>query len=172
MPKSRVKPTVPAPSRPRMPKGYSIPAAQTDNDYLPWSWAEQRLERARNYWLATMRPDGRPHLMPVWGVWVSGALYFGTDRGSRKARNLLHNPALAAHVDIEDDAVILEGVAREVSDRTTLAAVDRAYLKKYKMKLTDAPGDSFFCELRPKVVFAWSEKEFGTKATRFYSDVK
>lgn len=41
------------------------------------------------------------------------------------------------------------------------------------MKLTDAPGQPFFCELRPAVVFAWSEKDFGKKATRFsYSDVK
>ena len=48
---------------------------------------------------------------------------------------------------------------------------NRAYFKKYKMKLTDAPGDSIFCELRPAVVFAWSEKEFGKRATR-YSLVK
>ncbi len=162
----------PAPSRPRMPKGYGIPPAKTEKDYFPWSWAEQRLERARNYWLATTRPDGRPHLMPVWGVWVEGALYFSTDRGSRKARNLRRNPNLAVHVDIEDDAVILEGVFRDVTHQPGLAAVDRAYLKKYGMKLTDAPGTPFFCELRPTVVFAWSEKEFGTKATRFYSDVK
>jgi len=160
-----------APGRPRMPKGYGIPPARSAKDYFPWSWAVERLERARNYWIATTRPDGRPHLMPVWGVWVSGALYFGTDRGSRKARNVAHNPAMAAHVDIEDDAVILEGTAREITDRPTLAAVDRAYMKKYHMKLTDAPGDSFFCELRPKVIFAWSEKEFGKKATR-YSLVK
>jgi nitroimidazol reductase NimA-like FMN-containing flavoprotein (pyridoxamine 5'-phosphate oxidase superfamily) len=151
--------------------GYGIPPARSAKDYLPWSWAQQRLERARNYWIATARPDGRPHLMPVWGVWVSGALYFGTDRGSRKARNVAHNPAMAAHVDIEDDAVILEGLAREVTDKATLAAVDRAYLKKYKMKLTDAPGDSFYCELRPTVIFAWSEKQFAKKATR-YSLVK
>ncbi len=109
--------------------------------------------------------------MPVWGVWVSGALYFGTDRGSRKARNVQHNPAMAVHVDIEDDAVILEGVAREITDKVTLDAVDRAYLKKYRMKLTNAPGVPFFCELRPTVVFAWSEKDFGTRATR-YSLVK
>lgn len=171
MPKSTSKPAL-VPSRPWMPKGYGIPPAKGDRDYFPWRWAEQRLEHAHNYWIATARPDGRPHLMPVWGVWISGALYFGTDRGSRKGRNIAANPAMAAHVDIEDDAVILEGVAREITDQPTLAAVDRAYLKKYKMKLTDAPGDSFFCELRPTVIFAWSEKEFGKKATRFYSEVK
>jgi general stress protein 26 len=170
MPKARSKQEIGtglSVSRPRMPKGYGIPPAKGAKDYEPWSWAEQRLERARNYWIATTRPDGRPHLMPVWGVWVEGALYFGTDRGSRKARNVLNNPAMAVHVDIEDDAVILEGEAREVTDQPTLDAVDRAYLTKYRMKLTDAPGDSCFLELRPKVVFAWSEKDFGKKATRW-----
>ena len=158
--------------RPRMPKGYGIPPAKSAKDYVPWSWAEERLQRARSYWVATTRPDGRPHLMPVWAVWVGGALYFGTDRGSRKGRNVAANPAMAVHVDTEDDAVILEGKACEVTDRPTLEAVDRAYLKKYRMKLTDAPGDSFFLELRPRVVFAWSEQDFGKKATRFYSEVK
>jgi nitroimidazol reductase NimA-like FMN-containing flavoprotein (pyridoxamine 5'-phosphate oxidase superfamily) len=93
----------PAASRPQMPKGYGIPPAKRAADYVTWSWAEERLEKARNYWVATTRPDGRPHLMPVWGVWVEGALYFGTDRGSRKARNLASNRAIAVHAESADD---------------------------------------------------------------------
>ncbi len=59
-----------------------------------WSHAEKRLERARNYWIATARPDGRPHVAPLWGVWVEGGLYFGTGRSSVKGRNLAHSPEL------------------------------------------------------------------------------
>jgi len=153
------------PQRPTMPEGYGIPAAKKASDYLPWSWAEQRLKRARNYWIATTCPDGRPHLMPVWGVWVDGALYFGTDRRSRKARNAIASPAMVAHADIEDDAVIVEGEAREY--KGSGAPIDAAYKKKYKMKLTDAPGEMFLCELRPRVVFAWSEATFAKKATKW-----
>ena len=39
---------------------------------LPWSWAVERLNRSQNFWLATARPDGRPHAMAVWAVWVDG----------------------------------------------------------------------------------------------------
>jgi hypothetical protein len=42
-------------------------------DLLPWSHAVERLEKAINYWVCIMRPDGRPHAVPVWGMWVEGA---------------------------------------------------------------------------------------------------
>ena len=40
---------------------------------LPWAWATERLNRARNYWIATTRSDGRPHSRPVWGIWLNKA---------------------------------------------------------------------------------------------------
>jgi len=66
--------------------GYGVPA--DPDGMLPWSFAEQRLESAHDYWLATVWPDGRPHVMPVWGAWFDGRLWFSTDQTSRKARNL------------------------------------------------------------------------------------
>jgi Pyridoxamine 5'-phosphate oxidase len=62
-------------------------------EYLPFSHAEEQLAEARNYWICTARPDGRPHSIPVWGFWIDRAPYLGTARASRKARNLAHNPA-------------------------------------------------------------------------------
>ena len=35
-----------------------------------------------------MRPDGRPHLMPVIAFWIDGALHIVAGEGTRKARNL------------------------------------------------------------------------------------
>ena len=72
---------------------------------LDWSHAEERLKRARNYWIATTRPDGTPHAVPVWGVWVEGSLYFGTSRRSVKGRNLAHSPGLVVHLESADDVV-------------------------------------------------------------------
>ena len=66
---------------------------------LPWSHAEERLESARNYWVATTRRDGRPHAAPVWGVWVDRHLYFGTARSSVKGRNLAHSRELIVHLE-------------------------------------------------------------------------
>src|SRR4051794_40830493 len=97
----------PLPERPGMPEGYGI--SRESDGLLPWSWAEERLEASHNYWIVTASPDGRPHAMPVWGVWTGGALYFATSRASRKGRNLAANPRLVVHLESGDEAVILEG---------------------------------------------------------------
>ena len=67
---------------------------------LSWDAVEKKIANAHNYWVCTTRPDGRPHTVPVWGVWVDGAVYFGTDRDSRKARNILANPAMVIHLEL------------------------------------------------------------------------
>ena len=53
------------PGRPYAP-GYGIPSGS--KGLLPWGFAEERMAAAQNYWVATVRPDGRPHLTPAWGV--------------------------------------------------------------------------------------------------------
>lgn len=108
-----VSPT-PAVGIPHMPKLYGI---KPRKKYLPWGHADQRLARSRNYWICTVRPDGRPHSIPVWGFWLDGALYFGTGRATRKARNLAANPHLSIHLESGDDVIILEGTAVEISDK-------------------------------------------------------
>ena len=100
MPTERSTSVVPAPSRPHMP-GYGL--AEGPDGLLPWSWAEERLEESHNYWLATVRPDGRPHLMIVWGLWYGGVFYFSTGSDSRKARNLESN----AHCVIGSEQALL-----------------------------------------------------------------
>jgi hypothetical protein len=62
-------------------------------DTTPWLEARERLADADIYWLATVRTDGLPHLVPLLGVWVGGALHFVASRTSRKAKNLAR-PAL------------------------------------------------------------------------------
>jgi hypothetical protein len=54
----------PRASRPYMP-GYGVQGPEGGSGLLPWAWAEERLGRARNYWVTTLWPDGRPHSMPV-----------------------------------------------------------------------------------------------------------
>src|SRR5581483_11367565 len=106
-------PVEPRRSRPLMPEGYGVP--ETEEGLLPWSWAVERLERARNFWFSTTRPDGRPHAMPAWGVWLDGALYFEGSPETRRARNLAANPALVVHLESGDEVVILEGEAQAAS---------------------------------------------------------
>ncbi|MGA9977076.1 MAG: pyridoxamine 5'-phosphate oxidase family protein [Candidatus Sulfotelmatobacter sp.] len=152
---------------PHVPPMYGLKAREK---YLPFSHAETRLAKSRNYWICTARPDGRPHSIPVWGFWIDGALYFGTARDSRKSRNLAHNPAISIHLDSGDDVVILEGTAAEVdpNDKPTFRKLDAASRVKYKMPMTAPPGGvSVVYRVRPHVVLAWTEKDFPNNATRW-----
>ena len=135
---------------------------------LAWSHAEERLERARNYWIATTRPDCGPHAAPVWGVWVEGSLYFGTDRSSVKGRNLAHSPELIVHLESGDDVVILEGEVEEVRDQTSFVAIDAAYRVKYGMGVSDAGDEgAVWYVVRPRKAHAWLENDFLNTATRW-----
>ena len=101
----------PKASRPHMP-GYGILDADKGKGLLPWSWATERLARAHTYWVATARPDGRPHVMPVWGVWLHDALYFSTGNQSRKARNLAENPNCVISFEVGEDQIIWKALPR------------------------------------------------------------
>jgi Pyridoxamine 5'-phosphate oxidase len=158
----------PANSRVGLPQVPAMYGLKPRKKYLPFSHAETRLTKSRNYWICTARPDGRPHSIPVWGFWIDGAVYFGTARSSRKARNLEHNSAVSIHLDSGDDVVILEGKAVEVdlNDKPTFKKLDAASRAKYKMPLMVMP-ESVVYSVRPRVVLAWTEKDFPNNATRW-----
>jgi uncharacterized pyridoxamine 5'-phosphate oxidase family protein len=169
MAKARKKPLAPKSTRPQMP-GYGLP--KTSKGLLPWKWAEQRLDESRQYWIATTRPDGSPHVMVVWALWLDGCLYFSTGSKSRKARNLAQNPRCTMCTQRADEAVILEG---EVDTETRVARIReflRRYAKKYAWDMSDTEGDLVnlkepLFRLRPKIGFGLAEKTFSTSATRW-----
>ena len=69
------KRTEPRATRPTVP-GYDFSATKTG--LLRWKWAAHRLKKSRQYWFATTRPDGAPHLMIIWGVWFEDSFWFST----------------------------------------------------------------------------------------------
>jgi general stress protein 26 len=152
--------------RPHMPN-YGI--ATDGAGMLTWEWVDEQMAKARNYWVCTARPDGRPHAAPVWGVWLDGTLYFGSDRQSRKVRNLMANPAVVVHLESGDDTVIFEGTVEEVTDTSLQTRIAAAYAAKYPPFAPDPdPGpNGINYALRPQTVFAWREHDFPTSATRW-----
>jgi len=128
------KHATPKSSRPYMP-GYGILDASEGRGLLPWDWAVERLIKARNYWVATTCPDGRPHCVPVWGVWLDDAFYFSSGAKSRKARNLAANPNCVVCPEDGTQAVSLEGVAEKISDMETIRRIVEAYNPKYQWDL-------------------------------------
>jgi nitroimidazol reductase NimA-like FMN-containing flavoprotein (pyridoxamine 5'-phosphate oxidase superfamily) len=99
----------------------------------PWAAARERLanpEPGRTYWLATVRPDGRPHVRPLLGLWLDDAFYFITGETTRKGKNLASDPRCvitASSTALPALDVILEGDARKVIDDATLQRVADAY---------------------------------------------
>jgi general stress protein 26 len=155
--------TITQSGRPVMPRGYGLLDPAEGSGLLEWNAAEQQLVSARNYWIATTRPDGRPHCVPIWGVWVDGAFYFGTDDDSRKARNLRANPHAVVHLESGDEALILEGAVAQVTDAVIVTRVSEHYAAKY-----DFPeGLSSALVLRPQIALAWRERDFAGSATRW-----
>lgn len=92
-----------------------------------------RLVTAKNIWVATVRPDGRPHLAPVWFVVNDGHWYFVTDPKSVKARNLQRNSKIALSLEDGNDPLIIEGEARPVEPS---AEVTRLFKEKYDWDIT------------------------------------
>ena len=169
MPKKKVaKRSSPKASRPHAP-GYGFPKGK--KGLLPWSWAEQRLKKSHNYWITTVKPDGSPHTMVVWGLWQDGRFLFSTGSTSRKARNLAVNPNCIVCTEDAHEAVIVEGIA-EIADVAARRKMIPVYEKKYDWDLSKMKDDMLSMKepvfaVRPRVVFALWEEHFQTKSTRW-----
>jgi hypothetical protein len=102
-----------------------------DLDPIPWSRPRAQLEEGsrpqksagdahRSFWLATVRPDGRPHATAFGGLWVDDRIYLVSGPDTRKSRNLAANPACVVTVSLDDIDLVLEGSATRVTDPATL----------------------------------------------------
>lgn len=151
-------------SRPNMP-GYSLLPEDRGSGVRPWSYAVERLSRARNFWVSTTRPDGRPHCVPIWALWWQDDLLFSTGESSRKAKNLLALPYAVIGCEPADDAIVVEGPVERVRDAALLQDFARQYATKYAY---DMQGfDEPVYALRPKLAFAFSSTDFTGSATRW-----
>ena len=118
--------------------GYGVP--ESLEGALPWEWARERISKSHNYWLTTVRADGAPHTMVVWGIWLDGAYYFSTSATSRKARNLQQNPHCVVCTENAEEAVIIEGVARKLDDDKIPPQAFIDYKAKYGWDLDPKDG--------------------------------
>src|SRR5262245_7482538 len=165
MPTKKQSSIDPKASRPEMP-GYGI--SENKNDLLPWKWAEARLSNTKNYLLATVRRDGRPHVMPIWGIWITSRFYFSTGKSSVKARNLAGNSNCVLCAGTAEEAVMLEGSVEKTTDKKILARFAKAYMDKYRWDVSEMNEPIFV--VHPKVVFGEIEESFTKTATRWKFD--
>ncbi len=96
---------------------------------LRWSRALKQLEAgpAATFWLATTKPDGRPHVAGVGALWVDGKIYFVSGARTRKSRNLAANPGCVFSVSLTGIDLVIEGTAIRVTDHPTLLRLAERY---------------------------------------------
>ncbi|WP_330283797.1 pyridoxamine 5'-phosphate oxidase family protein [Streptomyces sp. NBC_00588] len=152
----------------RLDTRYSSPGATATG----WPEAEARIAEAELFWIATVRPDGRPHVTPLPAVWAHGALHFGTGPKERKARNLAANPhvTLTTGTNTWDKGydLVVEGEAVRVTDEDRLRELTAAWEAKYgsfwHFEVRDGafhhgPGHAFVFSVAPRTVFGFGKGE-------------
>jgi nitroimidazol reductase NimA-like FMN-containing flavoprotein (pyridoxamine 5'-phosphate oxidase superfamily) len=152
-----------------VPAGYTL--TDREQRLLDWSHVETRMTEAKNYWIATTRPNGHPHVMPTWAVWHDGRLFFDGSPETRRMRNIAANPHVAVHLEDGTQAVIVEGVAREHGRPSPEFAERLATLYSEKYASDGyAPAPDTWDEgglyiVEPTLALAWTE--FGVDMTRW-----
>lgn len=157
--------------RPSVPQGYGLP--DDESSLLTWAQVEAKLEPALHYWLATVRPDSTPHLIPRWGVWVEGRFYYDGAPTTRHALNLRDNPAVSLSLESGTEVVIVEGVsepARAAADGLG-ARLAQAFVKYHDAGYSpgadswSGPDGGGLRMITPSRALAWFS--FPTDCTRF-----
>jgi PPOX class probable F420-dependent enzyme len=160
---------IPEISRPYMP-GYGIDGPDQGSGLLPWSWAAERLTSTRNYWVATVWPDGRPHAMPVWGMWDDTVLWFTCATQSRKAKNLRADPRCVVTTEDAGDPVVIDGTAQIVTDSASIRRVLDLMNEKYHTDIEISfldPARNCTIAVRPATVIGMRHGDFTGSPTRW-----
>lgn len=154
----------PVASRPDIP--YGLLGPDEGMGLLPWSRVGERMRSAYVYWVATASPEGRPHVVPVWGVWLEDTFYFSNGANTRTGRNLAANPSVTVHLESGEDVAIIEGTVEPVGDAALVGRINDAYAPKY---LWHERVEGPWYALRPDTAFAWLCPSAGLGAERVYA---
>lgn len=121
--------------------------------------ATAMLAGSRRMQLATINPDGTPHLVTMFYVWRAGRIAFWTYRASQKARNLARDPRLTCLVEdgenyFELRGVQVRGIAQRFDDLDTVAEIGRSVAAELIGIPADATGDYIAQAARKRVAYA------------------
>jgi hypothetical protein len=162
------------------------PVAETmlnteDAAATPWEEVIARLTDESTHWLVTVRPDGRPHVVPVGAVWMDDALFFTTGQGTRKEKNVERNPHCAVSFGSRGYDLVIEGEATRETDDERLQRLAEVYaaqgwpatagdgaLDAPYSAPTTGPAPYNVYRVTPTAAFAFgTEEETVNRATRY-----
>jgi nitroimidazol reductase NimA-like FMN-containing flavoprotein (pyridoxamine 5'-phosphate oxidase superfamily) len=122
-----------------------------------WRAIEGRLSREDTIWFATTRGDGRPHLAPMWFVWLDGKIYICTGSNTQKFTNMRHNQNVSLALTDPLKVVLIEGEAH-VASRQTVEALANHFYHKYEWDFRyDESADWRLIEITPYKILAWGD---------------
>lgn len=157
-------------TRPYFPQGY----VDHPTSMVTWEYVEEQLSAAVHYWMCSVRPNNRPHVVPRWAVYVEGKVYYDGSPETRHARNVAENPHVSVHLESGEKALIAEGTCRAAGkpDPELAKEIAAAYQVKYK-PLGYAPkpdqwDQGGLYEFTPRKVLVWTK--FNEDPTKFILD--
>jgi hypothetical protein len=133
---------------------------------LPWSWAQELLENAGLYWVTTASASGFPHSRPVWGAWHDNSFWFSSQ--NRAIGHIAENNQASLHINQDDVALVVEGIAEQVTDDADINVLVDAYAKKYswptkpesgRIKRPEGTTAAVF-RITPVTVYGWPLEPF------------
>ena len=103
------------------------------------SRVEALLDEAPVVWVSTVRPDGRPHLVPTWFWWDGTAVLFASKPDACKVSNLRANATcmLAVGDPMADFDVALVEARAELVQMPTAELLAAGLLGKYDGRMAD-----------------------------------
>ena len=130
-----------------------------------WRAIEARLGRETEIWMSTVRNDGRPHLIPIWFIWLDEKIYVATGAETQKFINLRYNQNVALALKDTMNVVLLEGEAH-VADRQLIDALGDHFFNKYEWDFRyDTDANYQLIEITLFKIVAWGDG-FDDEGTR------
>lgn len=121
-------------------KGTQAASEQGNSQPTDWGEARSRFLKGGWFWLATVRSDGAPHVVPVFAAWAGTTFFVASKDTARKSQHLDADGRCVLSHDAGDMHLIVEGTARKVTDHDTLARASAAFAAVYQWPTTVSDG--------------------------------
>ena len=95
---------------------------------------QRALERSDVIWLSSVRPDRRPHVLPMWFTWDGESIMVFSKPHAQKVRNLRLDPSVMVAIGqpgIDFDVELIDATA-ELESTPTVDLLSPAFLAKYQ----------------------------------------
>ena len=135
---------------------------ESEAGLLGWDFVQNEMKDAKNYWLSTIKPDGRPHAIPIWGSWINDGFYFGGGSETQNRKNLAENPYIVVHSESGTKVVIIEGKVSIENNEILIKEIKKDYMRKYNL---DHPSP--FYRVNKTKVLCWDMSDYAGTPTRW-----